>query len=337
LKTQVPVAGFTLQDGEAGSYVTATLGLATHGTRIQLAFGSVATGETIYLPNTITATTSGVPDPTVVLQLTQNVTGPFKAFPAASVGALGTPAGTVAFAPSTTGAVTAVYEAVLADNTIQTETMTFKGFITASANFTGAATPAVTLNMALAPPAGTGVTDVPAFTTNYPVINLSAFNLCQTTLLFPFVAAGTAAAPGFDTGIAISNTGMDPLSAANTAPGTAGACSFSLYGSNGGTVPTPTAIATALAALNGVGYPANGVIAPGTSAAFSLANENIAPGFSGYIIAQCNFLYAHGFAYITYGGDSPVTVNSEMAMGYLAEILPVKRSGIGAGPEYAGQ
>jgi hypothetical protein len=43
-----------------------------------------------------------------------------------------------------------------------------------------------------------------------------------------------------------------------------------------------------------------------------------APGFQGYIIATCEFQYAHGFAYITngYGG-----VNTQ-AQGYLALVLP---------------
>ena len=40
--------------------------------------------------------------------------------------------------------------------------------------------------------------------------------------------------------------------------------------------------------------------------------------FTGFIIAQCNFQYAHGFAYITYGG---LGTPNAVAMGYLAEVV----------------
>jgi len=353
LKSILPGSGYgggpgpSLSNGEAGSYM-ATLGngdkvgLATHGTRIQLAFSSVNAGETIYLPNTVQPTIPGalgvpVADPNVLLQLTINGNGlPFKAYPAASVVPAGALAGTVAFTPDANGNIVAIYEAVMADSTKQNETYNFAGWITAKPNFSTTSVGAINVNVGLSPQAGATITDIPAFSTSYPQITLSPFNLCQTTLLFPFVAAGTAAAPGFDTGIAISNTGMDPYIAGTGATGTPGICTFNLYSTLGSsTPPTPTAIATSLAALNGSGYPANGIIPPGATVAFSLGIENIAPGFTGYIIAQCQFLYAHGFAYITYGGDSPVTVNSEMAMGYLAEVLANNRSNPngGAGPE----
>jgi hypothetical protein len=347
LKSQTPGQGYgtgapgpSLTNGEAGSYVTTTLGLATHGTRIQLAFSGVNAGETIYLPNTIVPTvpdSTGKPvaDTNVQLQLTINGTGKaFSGEPAGSVLTAGALAGTVPFTADANGNITATYEATMADSTKQNETYTFLGWITAKPNFSPTSVSAITVNVGLAPQAGATVTDVPAFSNSYPSITLSPFNLCQTTLLFPFVSAGTAAAPGFDTGIAISNTGMDPYPTGTGASGTPGTCTFNLYSTlASSTPPTSAAVATSLAALNGSGYPANGIIPPGATVAFSLANENIAPGFTGYIIAQCQFLYAHGFAYITYGSDSPVTVNSEMAMGYLAEVLQNNRANIGAGPE----
>jgi hypothetical protein len=270
----------------------------------------------------------------VLLTLTSQGNGlPFKGY-GASIVAAGALAGDVPFTGDANGNVTAIYEATMADSTKQNETFNFAGWITAKANFSTTSVGAITVNVGLSPQAGAAITDIPAFSTSYPAITLSPFNLCQTTLLFPFVSAGTAAAPGFDTGIAISNTGVDPYPVGTGATGTPGICTFNLYSTlSASAPPTPAAIATSLAALNGSGYPANGIIPPGATVAFSLANENIAPGFTGYIIAQCQFLYAHGFAYITYGGDSPVTVNSEMAMGYLAEVLQNNRANIGAGPE----
>ena len=41
------------------------------------------------------------------------------------------------------------------------------------------------------------------------------------------------------------------------------------------------------------------------------------PGFQGYIIAQCRFQYAHGFAFIT---DGPIG-QARVAEGYLALVM----------------
>jgi hypothetical protein len=40
------------------------------------------------------------------------------------------------------------------------------------------------------------------------------------------------------------------------------------------------------------------------------------------MIANCNFLYAHGFAYVVYN----LTQNNGAAMGYLADVLPSGRT-----------
>lgn len=47
--------------------------------------------------------------------------------------------------------------------------------------------------------------------------------------------------------------------------------------------------------------------------------SNIAAGFQGYMIAQCRFQYAHGFAFIKDGFGGPGQGLSE---GYLALIIP---------------
>ena len=41
-----------------------------------------------------------------------------------------------------------------------------------------------------------------------------------------------------------------------------------------------------------------------------------APGFGGYVIAVCNFQYAHGFAFVSDVGAR------NLAMGYLALVVP---------------
>ena len=44
----------------------------------------------------------------------------------------------------------------------------------------------------------------------------------------------------------------------------------------------------------------------------------MAAGFQGYMIAQCGFQYAHGFAFITNG----VGANGGLSQGYLAGVIP---------------
>jgi hypothetical protein len=127
---------------------------------------------------------------------------------------------------------------------------------------------------------------------------------CTTTLLFPFVTNQA----GFDTGMAISNTSEDWL---GTDP-QSGACTIHYHGSTtGGGAAPPEQTSTAIGA--------------GEQLIFTLSGGNQAQGieggpeFQGYIIAVCDFQYAHGFAFITDGfGGVPA-----LAQGYLALVIPV--------------
>ena len=56
-------------------------------------------------------------------------------------------------------------------------------------------------------------------------------------------------------------------------------------------------------------------VASGT--VFTQVVSGVAAGFQGYVIAQCNFQYAHGFAFITNAGAS----NNAVAQGYLAGVI----------------
>jgi hypothetical protein len=123
-------------------------------------------------------------------------------------------------------------------------------------------------------------------------VNPDAFTIqkCQTHLLFPFVTNQL----GFDTGIAITNTSTDQY---GTTP-QAGPCSLYFYGLNAPAVfTTPSDVTSA-------GGP------------FASTVLTLAPNFQGYIIADCDFQYAHGFAFVTKVGTTDV------AMGYLALIIP---------------
>jgi hypothetical protein len=101
---------------------------------------------------------------------------------------------------------------------------------------------------------------------------------------------------GFDTGIAISSTSTDPFGTSAQS----GTCTLNWFGAAfTGTTPTP-------------------VINSGTTftTLTSLVLSNVTGGFSGYMIAQCRFQYAHAMAFITDLGAR------NLAMGYLALIIP---------------
>ena len=116
-----------------------------------------------------------------------------------------------------------------------------------------------------------------------------------TNLLFTYLTNQA----GFDTGISIANTGSDPFGTT----GQAAACTLNWYGSAfTGSTPTPT-------------------INPGTTyvTLVSTTLNNVTGGFSGYMIAHCNFPYAHGFAFISDLGAR------NLAMGYLAQTVCTDR------------
>ncbi|MGA2938821.1 MAG: hypothetical protein ABSF52_17225 [Syntrophobacteraceae bacterium] len=93
----------------------------------------------------------------------------------------------------------------------------------------------------------------------------------QTMLLFSFVTNQN----GFDTGISISNTSMDPFGT----PQESGGCSLYFF-SGGSSQLHNTGSISAGAQWDGV-------------------TSNIAPGFQGYVIAVCNFRNAHGWAMVS--------------------------------------
>jgi len=155
-------------------------------------------------------------------------------------------------------------------------------------------------------PAPTPTTAIPRYmdalqpTTAGNFLNVSK---CVTNLLFPWVANTDT----FDTGVAIANTSMDPFTPATL--GQSGTITF--YGfaqfASGGTAPTPITFTTpVIEAGNTYAATASGVLT-----GFA--------GFRGYVIAVCQFQFAHGFAFLTgtYGSSLPV-----VAEGYVALVIP---------------
>ncbi len=139
---------------------------------------------------------------------------------------------------------------------------------------------------------------------------------CVTNLLFPYVTNVV----GYDTGIEIANTSMDPFST----PTQTGTCTLVLYGSasaqniaGAGTKPAAT---TSVAMTDAV--------APGQVFADTLENIFALKGTSGlttesgYVIATCNFQFAHGFAYIVSPTGAPQGYLALVMGGSLSTALP---------------
>lgn len=93
-----------------------------------------------------------------------------------------------------------------------------------------------------------------------------------TRLLYTFVLNTS----GFDTGIVISNTSADPFGTTNQS----GKCTLTFFDGSGTTPAFTTP-----------------VISAGTT--YTTLASNIAPGFQGYMFAECAFAFAHGAAFVS--------------------------------------
>ncbi len=155
---------------------------------------------------------------------------------------------------------------------------------------------------------------------------------CSCNLLFPYVTQ----AAGYDTGIAIANTTMDPYGTTNQN----GAIQFWFYGATatstgtGAAPPTVCTNTTTPGSCTGTTTP----VYAGTVMTFTLYNGStqfglptgVGAGFTGYMIAQAQFQYCHGFAFIGGLGGGPAVNSSTngLSEGYLALVL----DGPGLGP-----
>jgi len=304
-----------------GTNNTYVPGQADYGTRLKATFSNVPSGVTIFVStrdvlNSFT-TPSGIPN--AVLVVSETATDATSDFgPATSATPPGVPlssqtgiftsanGSTVGIAPvaiSAAGNGLAVWE-VVNTNPATIDTLQFSVFVnfTASPATNSPAAGAMTVTMSFAPtPSGGAFTattgaaasntlTIPRFSDSLDITKSFAnVVLCTTALLYPYVINVN----GFDTGIAIANTTTDPFG--TTAQ--AGTCSLYFYGTAAPTV--------------------NPFVTPVVASATVYANlaSTVAPGFDGYMIANCNFQDAHGFAFVSDVGAR------NLAMGYLPLIL----------------
>jgi hypothetical protein len=297
---------------------TQTAGLADFGTRLRAVFNNVPAGVRLFVSTTnVNNNASPVMPPAVIggnvqtqvfAQLVTSETvsdgnaGTSGFFPAVTATDNGPSGGNVPVAEIqvVNGSATAVWE-VVNTNPNANESVKFAVYTTYVSNVgqnsppPGTAT--VNLSFAPAPPtfsassgaAASSTLTIPRFIADPNAArNILTINICRTILLYPFVTN----IQGFDTGLAVANTSTDPF---GTSP-QAGNCLLNWYqGAN-----NPAQINT-------------GNIASGT--VYTTLASTAVPGFNGYMIAVCNFQFAHGFAFISDVGAR------NLAMGYLAVVI----------------
>jgi len=165
---------------------------------------------------------------------------------------------------------------------------------------------------------------------------------CKSLLLFPYVTT----AAGYNTGIAITNTSDDPFGDAVAVgqvqvPTTAypvtkpqaGACTLYFYGQSNLTAltaaqhaQTTVEIPSGGQFITNLAIGAKGSVYDETGAKTNACDTTVTgntcpdmPAYVGYMIAACNFQWAHGFSFVTDTG-------SDRTMGYLALVIPDRGS-----------
>jgi len=327
----------TAIDGATG------LGLADFATRFLIRLNNVGVGVRVLFPvavplTTDNATGQGAPSlPSSVggytggfIRLLGGTSDPQGNFPANTVGFASPTAlfsnssfffssgpfkGPGAVAPwngaveivGTGGSVNVVYEVVNADPAAVEQANVPIGVAFISNTAQNLPTPGqTTVNASFAPLStvntASGSAPIPRFCDQSVARNIFAIVICQCNLLFPFVTNQA----GFDTGIALANTSLDPF---GTTP-QSGIVTLNYYGNTVGGGPAPPAQKT------------SSNVPAGQELIFTLSNGGnfgiaATPGFQGYMIAQANFQYCHAFAFISDVGAL------RLAEGYLAIQLDI--------------
>jgi len=277
---------------------TCAIGQADYGTRLKAVFNNIPNGINLFVDRFATANSSAD-----IAQMTASETGGFSLVAATAsapggnvtIAGIGT-VGAAAQLTVTNNSATAVWE-VTDSQATTLATLAFRVWVTytASPATNSPALGTATVNGSFAP-TSTVITAsnvlVPRFADLSTLTPIFTVVPCATNLLFPYVTSQF----GFDTGVAISATSIDPFGTS----GQSGTCTLNWYGQAfTGATPTP-------------------VINAGTSWAnnTSVILSNVTGGFTGYMIAVCRFQYAHGFAFISDLGAR------QLAMGYLALVIP---------------
>ncbi|HEV3331335.1 MAG TPA: hypothetical protein VG096_10160 [Bryobacteraceae bacterium] len=297
-------SGFTPSTPTFGTItglIGSTIGLADFGTRFHAVFTNLPPGAKIYVSTISVGVTLGAvtgPSATTAgtsyaLLVSSATSAEGSTVASTTTAALGVPVVEIDALPTSTTAE-AVWEVIQTSPTT-VDTYNFAVYISYTAapgsNLPAIGTSSVALNYA--PTSAQSTTLIPRFAPDPPPTTAFTIAACQTVLLFPYLTN----LAGFDTGVAISNTSTDPF---GTTP-QSGTCSLNWYG-----IAAPAVTVT----------PAIGLSLSTPVAMYANTVSTLAPGFQGYMIAQCKFQYAHGFAFVSDVGAR------NLAMGYLALVIP---------------
>jgi len=339
-------SGFISSVGPFGNGAQA--GITDFGTRLRAVFNNIPTGVSIYVTTTnyqsgTTNTWSNNTTPvgnlgfvtngnttSSIAVLVQSETAPDFGNTVPVVNFTTTNGANVTLAPVSLSATSsgqsgeAVWEVVGANpNAIDTMDFGIYFLYTANPGASGGGIPSLgtgQVDMSFAPvSSSTSATSspVPRFVDlgnfNKSIITIST---CVTQLMLPFVTNEN----GFETGISIANTSTDPYGAATPQNG---ACVLNFFGDNTTLGKTVVAPCTTAGACTGTIQTAT-VYAQTLSAIIGgscTGTNGTGNCFQGYMIATCNFQYAHGFVFIS---DAHAT---NLAMGYLALVINDRGAG----------
>jgi len=269
---------------------TGAIGLADQGTQIAFTVSNVGAGVSIYAPPYVQLfpSTGGAATGLAVL-VGSSFTPPAVASPAP-------------VAVTVTGGTAAVTYEVWYSNPNVIESMSLAITVAAISN-TGQnlpATGASQVAISFAPVSTVQTTSttapIPRFCSTAAPKTFFSIAACTCDLLFPFVTNQA----GFDTGVALANTSLDPF---GTTP-QQGPVTLNYYGSTTGGGAAPPAFKTQ-------------TVPAGQELIFTLSNGGnfgvpATPGFQGYIIAVAQFQFCHAFAFISDVGAQ------RLAEGYVA-------------------
>jgi len=210
--------------------------------------------------------------------------------------------------------------AFVADSTSAVETAAFDfliglpGSSSSSLKSSTASLPPLTTNATITAsvnyaPAGSTSAAVSFSNVSEGSVTVGTVGNCTTNMLFPYVTNQG----GFDTSFSIANTTADYTAFGSGIGATPqpGSCTLTLW-------PT-TAVSTATTGT-AVQYTTPSIPAGGIYAFAMGGNNTPLAGQTGYIIAVCQFLNAHGFAFQTNGFAS--AGGPHISNGYLGLILP---------------
>jgi len=331
-----PVAnnGFTLWS-DSGTGIQSA-GVATQGTRLALAFTNQPQGVALFVPPVVLlnngTNTTGV---MVLTSTAADGSGGFSAPSGISAGGAASGSGkTPAIGTNPLQQVSnnlAVYEILFTDpNSNETATVpvvvSFPSALSSNPpiglpapgqveQVAGGFAPFYTTPTARQPSA---TLPVPRFIPGQTPLNIIEVVKCACDLLFPYVVTHD----GFDTGIAVANTSLDP--GANFGFGATpqqGTITFFYFGTGaGGQVAPPSQTSGVVPAGQVLTYVlSSGAGNIGTTGPNGLDGRAGTGQFQGYVIAQAGFQYCHGFAFISPLGGGPLSPG--ISEGYLALVL----------------